>query len=108
MDVFSFAISELPRDVKRLLEYAGVALDDIDKYAFHQANKYMMNYLRKLIEIEPEKFYFFIENVGNTVSSTIPIALCEAQKEGKLKGNILIAGFGVGYSWGATVLKCSR
>jgi 3-oxoacyl-[acyl-carrier-protein] synthase-3 len=64
-----------------------------------------MNYLRKLIEIDTEKFFYCLENVGNTVSSTIPIALKEAQKEGKIKGNILLAGFGVGYSWGATILK---
>ena len=66
----------------------------------------MMNFLRKKIKIEEEKFYYYLENVGNTVSSTIPIALCEAQKEGKMKGYLLLAGFGVGYSWGATILKC--
>ena len=46
-----------------------------------------------------------MENVGNTVSSTIPIALCEAEKEGQLKGNIVLAGFGVGLSYGAVVLR---
>ena len=46
-----------------------------------------------------------IAMVGNTVSSTIPIALCDAQEQGKLKGNVLLAGFGVGLSWGATIIK---
>jgi 3-oxoacyl-[acyl-carrier-protein] synthase-3 len=62
--------------------------------------------LRKLIEIDQEKFYMCLENVGNTVSSTIPIALYEAKKEGKLFGNVLLAGFGVGYSWGGVILSC--
>ncbi len=66
----------------------------------------MINYLRKLMEIDKEKFYVFMEEVGNTVSSTIPIALREAQREDKLHGNIVLAGFGVGLSYGATILKC--
>ena len=106
-EIFNFTSEAVPVLVDEVLAKNQLLKDDIQLFVFHQANKYMMNYLRKLIEIEPEKFYFFLENVGNTVSSTIPIALCEAQKEGKLKGNVLIAGFGVGYSWGATVLKCT-
>ena len=80
-------------------------MDDVNLFVFHQANKYMINYLRKLMGIDKDKFYVYMENVGNTVSSTIPIALCEAQREGKLHGIILLAGFGVGLSYGATVLK---
>lgn len=106
-EIFNFTSEAVPVLVDEVLAKNQLLKDDIQLFVFHQANKYMMNYLRKLIEIEPEKFYFFLENVGNTVSSTIPIALCEAHKEGKLHGNVLIAGFGVGYSWGATVLKCT-
>jgi len=105
-EIFNFTAEAVPVLVDQVLEKNQLSKENIQLFVFHQANKYMMNYLRKLIEIEQDKFYFFIENVGNTVSSTIPIALYEAQKEEKLKGNVLIAGFGVGYSWGATVLKC--
>jgi len=104
-EIFNFTAEAVPVLVEQTLEKNNLKQDEIGLFVFHQANKYMMNYLRKLIDIEPERFYFYLENVGNTVSSTIPIALYEAQKEGKLKGNILLAGFGVGYSWGATVLK---
>ncbi|MDD4968582.1 MAG: ketoacyl-ACP synthase III [Paludibacter sp.] len=107
-EIFNFTSEAVPVLVDQVLEKNQLSKDDIQLFVFHQANKYMMNYLRKLIEIDSDKFYFFLENVGNTVSSTIPIALCEAQKEGKLNSNVMIAGFGVGYSWGATVLKCSR
>jgi len=60
----------------------------------------MINYIRKMLEIDKEKFYICMEHVGNTVSSTIPIALVDAKKEDRLHGNILLAGFGVGLSWG--------
>ena len=56
------------------------------------------------MSIEKDKFYVCMENVGNTVSSTIPIALCEAERDGRLKGNIVLAGFGVGLSYGAVTL----
>ncbi len=105
-EIFNFTSEAVPVLVEQVLEKNKLQQDNISLFVFHQANKYMMNYLRKLIEIEQDKFYYCIEKVGNTVSSTIPIALYEASKEGKLSGNVLLAGFGVGYSWGATVLKC--
>ena len=103
--IFDFTSDVVPPMIEETLTKNYLTMDDVDLYVFHQANKYMINYLRKLMGIDKEKFYIFMENVGNTVSSTIPIALCEAQKEGKLHGNILLAGFGVGLSYGATVLK---
>ncbi|MEI6053505.1 MAG: 3-oxoacyl-[acyl-carrier-protein] synthase III C-terminal domain-containing protein, partial [Opitutaceae bacterium] len=104
-EIFNFTSEAVPVLVEQVLAKNELSKEEIKLFVFHQANKYMMNYLRKLIDIEPERFYFCLEKVGNTVSSTIPIALYEAQKEGKLNGNVLLAGFGVGYSWGATVLK---
>lgn len=104
-EIFNFTSEAVPILVDHVLSKNKLQKNDINLFVFHQANKYMMNYLRKLIEIEQDKFYFFLENVGNTVSSTIPIALYEAQKEGKLNGNILLAGFGVGYSWGGVILN---
>ena len=65
----------------------------------------MINVLRKKLKIEEERFFIYLEKVGNTVSSTIPIALFQAQKENKLNGHVLLAGFGVGYSWGGVVLN---
>ena len=104
-EIFNFTLEFVPILVRDTLAKNAIQQEDINLFVFHQANKYMMNFLRKKIKIEEEKFYYYLENVGNTVSSTIPIALYEAQKEGKLKGNILLAGFGVGYSWGGTILK---
>ena len=103
--IFDFTSDIVPPMIEETLAKHQLTMDDVDLFVFHQANKYMINYLRKLMNIDKEKFYVFMENVGNTVSSTIPIALCEAQKEGKLHGNIVLAGFGVGLSWGATLLR---
>lgn len=104
-NVFNFTADVVPPMVNELLQKSGVALDDVDLWIFHQANKYMINYLRKLLDIDKEKFYLYMEHVGNTVSSTIPIAMVEARREGKLHGNVLLAGFGVGLSWGGVMLK---
>ena len=104
-NVFNFTADVVPDMVEKLLKKSGLQQDDVNLWVFHQANKYMINYLRKLLDIDKDKFYIFMEKVGNTVSSTIPIALCEARKENRLHGNILLAGFGVGLSWGGVMLK---
>lgn len=104
--IFDFSSNVVPLMVEDLLDKHGLKRDDINLFVFHQANKYMINYLRKLMEIDKDKFYIYMENVGNTVSSTIPIALYEARKEDRLKGNVLLAGFGVGLSWGGCIIKC--
>lgn len=102
--IFDFTSDVVPLMIEEVLAKHQMSMENVDLFVFHQANKYMINYLRKLMGIDKERFYVFMENVGNTVSSTIPIALCEAQKEGRLHGNILLAGFGVGLSFGATIL----
>lgn len=104
--IFDFTSDIVPPMIEETLQKNQISMDDVDLFVFHQANRYMINYLRKLMEIDKDKFYVFMERVGNTVSSTIPIALCEAQKEGRMHGNIVLAGFGVGLSYGATVITC--
>ena len=104
-EIFMFTLMKVPKMVKDVLSKNGLAKEDIGLFVFHQANKYMLEHLRKKLKIDEEKFFVNLERVGNTVSSTIPIALCDAREQGLLKGNVLLAGFGVGLSWGATVLK---
>jgi 3-oxoacyl-[acyl-carrier-protein] synthase-3 len=106
-EIFNFTLSAVPRSIAQLLEKAGLALDDIDLFVFHQANKYMLDHLRKRMKIPEQKFAISMAHCGNTVSSTIPIALKHAEMEGKLKPGSLtmLVGFGVGYSWGATLVR---
>ncbi|SEO86926.1 3-oxoacyl-[acyl-carrier-protein] synthase-3 [Flavobacterium sp. CF108] len=102
-EIFNFTGEFVPKLTEAILEKSNLTKEDIDLYIFHQANKYMLNHLRKKIKIPEEKFFIAMEECGNTVSSTIPIALYEAQKQGKLieSKNLILAGFGVGYSWAA-------
>jgi 3-oxoacyl-[acyl-carrier-protein] synthase-3 len=104
-EIFSFTAESVPILIKESLNKNNLKESDINMFIFHQANKFMLEFLKKLTNISDENFFTYYENIGNTVSSTIPIALSEARKQNKLYGNVLIAGFGVGYSWGATILK---
>lgn len=91
--------------MKEVLAKNNLQKEGIDLFVFHQANKYMLEHLRKKLKIDEDKFFVNLAKVGNTVSSTIPIALFDARDENKLKGNVLLAGFGVGLSWGATIIR---
>lgn len=104
-EIFVFTLTKVPKMLKDVLSKNKIQKEDVDLFVFHQANKYMLEHLRKKLKIEEEKFFDNLATVGNTVSSTIPIALCDAREQGILKGNALLAGFGVGLSWGATVIK---
>lgn len=106
-EIFKFTASNVPVLVRDVLEKNTIEIKDVDLFIFHQANKFMLDFIRKKIGIDTDKFYYFLESCGNTVSSTIPIALKEAILERKaLPGKkILLAGFGVGYSWAGCIIK---
>jgi len=106
-EIFKFTARAVPDLVFDILAKTNNTINDIDLFVFHQANEFMLNFIRKKIKIPEEKFYIFLKSCGNTVSSTIPIALSEAIIEGRIEsGNqVLLSGFGVGYSWGSTILK---
>lgn len=105
--VFHFAISMVPKMVQGVLAKTGLSMDGVDLFLFHQANKYMLDYLVKKMKIPPEKTHFFLEEVGNTSGSTMPILLAEAWRAGKIRPGsvVLMAVFGVGFSWAATVVR---
>ena len=102
--IFHFAISTVPPVIMNLLKELGLGMEAIDLFVFHLANKYM---LARKLKIPDEKMFYFIEEVGNTSGTTVPIALCEAWRAGKVAPGkkILLIGFGVGLSWAATVIQ---
>jgi 3-oxoacyl-[acyl-carrier-protein] synthase-3 len=106
-DIFSFTLENIPQLIEDVLVKNKISKEEIDYFVFHQANAFMLQILRKTIKIPNEKFYIDISETGNTVSATIPIALKKLLNENKIrKGNkILLAGFGVGLSWGATIIE---
>lgn len=105
-EVFNFSVNKAPELVNSLLVQNNITIDDINYLIFHQANQIILETLGKKLKIPKDKLIIDISETGNTVSSTIPIALSNAIRSGKIKrGNrIILAGFGVGFSWGGTIL----
>jgi 3-oxoacyl-[acyl-carrier-protein] synthase-3 len=106
-EVLAFSLKEVPKAADALLLKAGKTKENIDFFVLHQANKFMLEALRKKLKTDPEKLPILVDDCGNTVSSTIPIALFKLRQQGRLKtGNLLmLIGFGVGYSWAACLLN---
>lgn len=105
-EVFKFTLDSVPITVEQCLIKNKKTIDDIDFVIFHQANAYMLKNLRKKIGVVEDKFYINVKSVGNTVSNTIPIALKDSIDNGLIKSGdcVLLCGFGVGYSWGTTII----
>jgi len=106
-EVFLFAVKRVPVLIDDILKKHDCSVDDIDLFVFHQASYFMLDVIRRKCKIPKEKFFVNIENFGNSVSSTIPVALYDAEQKGVLKKGmkVVLAGFGIGYSWGATIIK---
>lgn len=108
-EVYNFTLEVVPASIARCLEKAGLRADDIDLFVFHQSNGYMLESLRQKLGIPPDRFSVRMDFCGNTVSSSIPIALAEERAAGRLKDGmrLLLAGFGVGYSLGSVLVRWS-
>ncbi|HKJ24498.1 MAG TPA: 3-oxoacyl-[acyl-carrier-protein] synthase III C-terminal domain-containing protein, partial [Myxococcota bacterium] len=87
------------------LEANGLAFDDVDFFALHQASRFILDGLVRELGIPEEKMLWNLERLGNTVSSTIPTLIAEGINDGSYAGSrILVCGFGSGLSWGTNVL----
>ncbi|MCV4341931.1 3-oxoacyl-ACP synthase III family protein [Pseudomonas capsici] len=107
-EIFAFTLARIPKLVKTLQESEEDGGLGIDKYVFHQANKFMLEHLAKKIRLDPEKVVLNMKDVGNTSGVSIPLALClDAGTSNTVSGRYLLAGFGVGYSWAGCVLQLS-
>lgn len=101
-EIFSFTTRKVPGLVNDNLKANNLELENIDMYVFHQANSFMLDSVRKKIGIPKENFLIHMKDIGNTVSSTIPLALQHIFEENYNK--MMLVGFGVGYSWGAVCI----
>jgi len=106
-EIFNFTLQSVPKAVAQLLAKTGKAAGDVDFFIFHQANRFMLERLRAKVGIPAEKFWIDMEQIGNTVSSTIPIAWQQAREQGRLRSGakVMAVGFGVGYSWSAAMAE---
>lgn len=108
--IFNFTLDAVPVMMKKILEKNSLSKDDVDYYLFHQANKFMLNTIRKVCVLPKDRFYVNLAETGNTVSSTVLIGLKECLSNGMIKegDRVMIAGFGVGLSWGGVVLRITE
>lgn len=111
-EIYAFTLRTVPDLISETLAKNGLTMEQIDYVVLHQANKLVLTSLRDKLDIPDEKFCIDVEELGNTVSSTIPIAIKRAMtrvlEKFKPGSKILIAGFGVGYSWGGTVITMDK
>jgi 3-oxoacyl-[acyl-carrier-protein] synthase III len=105
-DVFLFTLSSIPPCINMLLDKSSLRINDIDLFVFHQASKLVLENIIRIMSLDKDKVYINLKNVGNTVSATIPIALKDAEYQGRIKDGdrVMLVGFGVGLSWGATLI----
>ena len=104
-DVFNFVIREIPRDIKKTLEFSGVDKDTIDYIVFHQANNFINSYIAKKMKLDTDKIPHTIEKYGNTSSVSVPLTIVSELKD-KLEGNktFLLSAFGVGMCWATGIV----
>tara|TARA_B110000003_G_scaffold272145_1_gene307472 strand:- start:181 stop:1185 length:1005 start_codon:yes stop_codon:yes gene_type:complete len=107
-EIYNFTSTRIPRLINDTLLKNNLEENQVDQFILHQANKILLNQIRVSIGVDKEKFFINLENYGNTVSNTIPIALKEYMLENQVKNNsssVILTGFGVGLSWASCLIK---
>ena len=106
-EIFKFSVQVVPSSVNELLVKNNLKIKDIKYYIFHQANKYILTEIQKRLDISSGQMIVDLEDYGNTVSSTIPIAFSNLLSKEVLKKNdlMILCGFGVGLSWGTILYR---
>ena len=104
-DVFNFVIREIPRDIKKTLEYVGDTADSFDYIVFHQANNFINAYIAKKMKLDTDKIPSTIAKYGNTSSVSVPLTIVSELKD-RLYGNkkLLLSAFGVGMTWATGIV----
>ena len=104
--VFDFTLEVVPETIQRVLKASGLAMSEIDLVVFHQANRFILDHLREKLNLPVGKVFINVEEIGNTSSSSIPIALKDAETEGVLRPGmtVMVVGFGVGLSWAGAII----
>lgn len=105
--VFRWATEKMPEVANEALAAAGLGVDDVDLFVPHQANMRINQLVAMKLNLPQEKIVHNIDRYGNTTAATIPIGISESWREGRIRPgmNVLLAGFGAGYTWGASVIK---
>jgi 3-oxoacyl-[acyl-carrier-protein] synthase-3 len=106
-DTFKAAVQRLSESTLEAVESAGLELDDIGLFVYHQANARILAAVAERLELPRERVIDCIDRYGNTSSATLPIAMADARERGMLEPgmNVLLAAFGAGFTWGAGVIQ---
>jgi len=109
-EVFRFAVRKMPAATREVLEKAGLSLVDVDLLIPHQANQRIIDAAARALGLSADSVYSNLERLGNTSAASIPIALCEAAEEGRIRpGDLVVCvGFGAGLTWGAAAIRWTR
>jgi 3-oxoacyl-[acyl-carrier-protein] synthase-3 len=109
-EIFAFTLREVPPLIRNVMNAAGWAQSEVDAFVFHQANKFMLQFLGKTLKVPEAKMPLSLTEYGNTSCASIPLTinseLAEAASTRSLK--LVLAGFGVGYSWAGCTLCCKQ
>jgi 3-oxoacyl-[acyl-carrier-protein] synthase-3 len=109
MAIFNFAISCVPKDINNIIETMGWTKESVDFYALHQANEFMVNYIRKKLKTTPEKAPTNVRDYGNTGPASIPLLFSDVCSKGGYRlDRVVMCGFGVGLSWGSIACNMSK
>lgn len=107
MAIFNFAISNVHKNIQGLLDYIDWGKSEIDMFALHQANRFIINYIRKKLKVDESKVPINVQNFGNTGPATIPLLFSDLAPEAENVQRVIMSGFGVGLSWGSIAIEMS-
>jgi 3-oxoacyl-[acyl-carrier-protein] synthase III len=105
IEVFNFTMREVPKDIRKILEYSEKSMKDIEYVIFHQANKFITDYFAKKLKISKEKIIYSLDRFGNTSSVSIPLTIVSELKDSTLKDASILCGYGGGLSWGKAIIN---
>lgn len=105
--VFAFTINDVADCIKQTIEHFSLNIDDIDYFVFHQGQKMIIDNLAEICNIPLDKMLYSLKNYGNTSCASIPLSICDDVLKLKQKKEVCmyLCGFGVGLSWGSSILK---
>ena len=106
-EVYRHAVARMGEATLAAVEGAGLTLEDIDLFVYHQANGRILRALAEKLQLPSERVVDCIENLGNSSAATLPLGLLSAERDGRLRpgARVLLSAFGAGFTWGAGVIE---
>jgi len=105
--IFNFTIQEVPKDIKKLLKYSNTEMKNIDLIVYHQANKFITDYLTKKLKCPLNKVQYSLDKFGNTSGASIPLTIISKLREKINNKRVILCGFGIGLSWATALIDFS-